>query len=173
MGGRRYRTLPELQSLTLLRSSWDIAADERCRGSGSTRMRTKTTKAQLALTRRSCGPLNTVQDKQEPGTTCLCNVLFIGHFRQLAGPRSEMDSAVSQFILAAWREGEARALVANLISWISDTEPSLCIYFNEARRLHMSWTKANLADATVRSHGEWCALWLACCFSGLTWKTAP
>ena len=54
------------------------------------------------------------------------------------GDNGETDSVACRFILAAWHEGATRAPVANRVSGISDSEPSLRNGLAGARRLHMA-----------------------------------
>ena len=127
-------------------------------------MRTRTTKSQRALTRRSGGPLKTVQDKTRAlyDMSLQCFVHWALQTACWPEIKEELDSAVCQFILAAWQEGETRALVANLISGISDAEPSLRNYLAGARRLHMAWIKRELG-------GRCCPIpwWMARAIAGM------
>ena len=61
-------------------------------------------------------------------------------------PRSndELDEIVCQFVMHCWQEGETRAVVANLLSGIGNTEPSLKLHLAGARRLYQARVKLEL-----------------------------
>ncbi len=76
--------------------------------------------------------------------------------------KEEVDSTVCQSILTAWGRNRSGALVADRISKLGDSEPSLRSYLAGARRLHMDWIK--------REHGgRGCPIpwWMVCAIADM------
>ena len=132
-------------------------------------MAKRTTKSQRASIRRVGGPLKTVKDKRKSLYDFSLRTFVQWALLHLVWPSAneDLDSAVCAFILVAWQEGETRALVANLLSAIGDTEPSLRLWLHGARRLHQAWVKRELG-------GRCCPMsrWMARAIAGvlLWWK---
>ena len=113
-----------------------------------TEMRKRTTKVQRAHASRVGGPLKTVQDKTRRLYDFSLKLFWLWSSVTGQWPQSneELDAVATQFLLHCWQEGETRAVVANLLSGISDTEPSLRSHLGGTRRLYQAWIRRELGS---------------------------
>ena len=128
------------------------------------KMRKRTTKTQRVIIRRVGGPLKTVKDKTKALYQYSVRVFVRWVLLHSCWPElnEELDAEVCAFIVACWQEGETRALVANLLSGIGDSQPCLRLSLHGARRLHRVWIKKELG-------GRCCprSMWMARAIAGL------
>ena len=110
------------------------------------RMRHRTTRTQRVGIRRVGGPLKTVLDKTKSLYDISLKLFCSWCAANDAWPNSkeELDHAACQFLMHCWQEGETRAVVANLLSGIGNTEPSLKWHLAGTRRLYAAWVKREL-----------------------------
>ena len=110
------------------------------------RMRHRTTRTQRVGIRRVGGPLKTVLDKTKKlydvSLKLFCS--WCAAHGKWPDSKDELDHAACQFLMHCWQEGETRAVVANLLSGIGNSEPSLKWHLAGTRRLYAAWVKREL-----------------------------
>ena len=110
------------------------------------RMRHRTTRTQRVGIRRVGGPLKTVLDKTknlyDVSLKLFCS--WCAANDTWPDSKQELDHAACQFLMHCWQEGKTRAVGANLLSGIGNTEPSLKWHLAGTRRRYAAWVKREL-----------------------------